>query len=463
MGIQDAVVLTTASRHAIDPSLITGGVSDIQAFVDGQPLRAIHYAILALCCLVLFIDGYNIFVVGKIAPTIAAAYGSASTAMTSVFVLQQIGLAIGAFAAAPLADRFGRKRLLVVCLAMLGMLIALSPLARTLSELAVLRCLAGFFLAGVLPVCIALIAEFSPRMQRARFISIALLGFSAGTASGGIVAAWLVDIWSWKAAFWIGGIVPLALLPLLLSALPESLQYQVNRGSGPEHVLRGIRTIDPTAFIAPGRRLVSGDGSSGIRSASVAAILEQGRLASTLVMWVTTFLSLGSVALLGAWLPTFFHELKGIPVQRFAAFVLWGFAGGLGGTLAAGWLMDRFRSSYTISVFFFGLAGSLLALGFVPFGTPLFAALIIAWYFCQAGGQTLIHTLLSRIYPSKIRGTGMGWAGGTGGVGGIVAPLLGGWALHAQFSLPVFMLMAAAMPLVVAVVHLTMPVQSAKA
>lgn len=452
-----------SSKHAIDPRQVTGGVLDVQAFVDGQPLRVVHYVMLALCCLVLFMDGYNIYVVGKIAPMIAAAYGSASTAMTSVFVLQQIGVAIGAFTAASLADRFGRKRLIVLCLAMFGLLILLSPLARTLAEFAAIRCLTGFLLAGVLPVCIALVAEFSPRLQRARFISIALLGFSAGAASGGIAAAWLIDIWTWKAAFWIGGAVPLALLPALVVALPESLQYQVNRGIRPERLLSGLRRIDPTAAMAPGMRLVSGDGSSGVRSAPVAAILEKSRLATTLVMWTSTFLSVGSIALLGAWLPTFFHELQGIPVQRFAAFVLLGFAGGLSGTLTAGWLMDRFKSSHIIAAFFLGLTGSLLALGFVPFGTPLFAALIIVWYFCQSAGQTLLHTLLSRIYPSKIRGTGMGWAGGLGGVGGILAPLLGGWALHAQFSLPLFMMVAAAMPLGVALIHLARPVESAKA
>ncbi|MEO8307398.1 MAG: MFS transporter [Pseudomonadota bacterium] len=435
----------------------SGGVLDIQAFVDGQPVRAMHYVILALCCLVLCIDGYNMFVVGKIAPAIAAAYGSASIAMTSVFVVQQVGLAIGAFAAAPLADRFGRSRLIILCLAMFGLLILLSPLARTLDEFAALRCFSGFFLGGVLPICVALVAEFSPRLKRSRFISIALLGFSIGAASGGIVAAWLIDIWTWKAAFWIGGAAPLALLPALIFALPESLQYQVNRGIGSERLLSSMRRIDPDAAIPPGIRLVSGDGSRGVRSAPLAAILEKGRIATTMVMWVTTFLSIGSIGLLGAWLPTFFQDLQGIPVQRFAAFALLGFAGGVCGTLTAGWLIDRFKSRYIISAVFFGLAASLLALGYVPFGTLQFAALIILWYFCQSGGQTMIHTLLSRIYPSRIRGTGMGWAGGMGKVGGIVAPLIGGFALDAQFSLPVFMMVAAAMPLGVALVQLAMP------
>ena len=431
--------------------------------MDGQPLRLVHCVILALCWLVLFADGYNIFVVGKIAPTIAAAYGAESTAMTAVFLLQQIGLAAGAFAATPLADRFGRKRLIVLCMAMFGLLNLLSPFARTLDEFAALRCLCGFFLAGMLPISVALVAEFSPRLQRGRFVSIALLGFSAGAAAGGVVAAWLIDIWTWKAAFWIGGAVPLALLPVLLTVLPESLQYQVNRGIGVERLLGRMRSIDPTAAIPAGVRLTSGDGSSGVRSAPVAAILDRSRLATTLAMWTTTFLSMGSIALLGAWLPTFFLELQEVPVQRFAAFVLLGFFGGLSGTLTAGWLMDRFRSRYTICAVFCGLSGSLLALGFVPFGTPLFAAFVIAWYFFQSAGQTLIHTLLSRIYPSRIRGTGMGWANGLGRVGGIVAPLLGGWALQARFSLPVIMMMAAAMPLIVALIHLARPQEPASA
>ena len=196
---------------------------DVQAFVDGQPVRAVHYRILVLCGLALFIDGFDVFVVGKVAPAIAASYGASSSAMTGVFLLQQVGLALGAFAASPLADRFGRQRMIVVCTAIFGLVALASPFARSLGELAILRGIAGFFLSGVLPMAVALVAESAPRVRRGLFISLVLAGYSTGSAAGGVVAAWLLDSWGWQAAFWIGGGIPLALLPLLQWALPESL------------------------------------------------------------------------------------------------------------------------------------------------------------------------------------------------------------------------------------------------
>ena len=423
---------------------------DVQAFVDGQPVRAIHYRILILCALALFIDGFDVFVVGKVAPAIAAGYGATSSAMTRVFLLQQIGLAVGAFAASPLADRFGRQRMIVYCTGIYGLVSLVSPFARTLDELAALRGISGFFLSGVLPMAVALVAESAPRARRGLFISVVLAGYSAGSAAGGVVAAWCIDLWGWQSAFWIGGAIPLLLLPLLHWLLPESLQYLTNHVARPERVLAGLQRIQAGLVLPAGTRFVCGDGSEPSRKTSIAAILGSGRRITTLFMWAATFLSMGSIAMMAAWLPTFFHDMLGVPIQRFAVFAMVGFVGGLCGTLTAGWMMDRFGARRVIPAIYLCLALAVCALGFVRFGTPLFLALIIGWNFCQSGGQALLNTLLTRIYPASMRSTGMGWAGGMGRTGGVVAPLFGGLALGSHFSLLTTMGWAALLPLGVA-------------
>jgi MFS family permease len=138
---------------------------------------------------------------------------------------------------------------------------------------------------------------------------------------------------------------------------------------------------------------------------------------------------MGSIAMMAAWLPTFYHDMQGVPIRRFAVFAMVGFVGGLCGTLTAGWMMDRLGARRLIPAIYLCLALAVCALGFVRFGTPLFLALIIGWNFCQSGGQALLNTLLTRIYPARMRSTGMGWAGGIGRTGGgLVAPLFGGLA-----------------------------------
>ena len=433
---------------------------DVQAFVDGQTLRAVHYRVLALCALTLFVDGFDVFVVGKVAPAIAAGYGAPAAAMTTVFLLQQIGLALGAFAASPLADRFGRQRMIVCCALAFGAFSIVSPFARTLRELAVLRGLSGFFLSGMLPMVVALIAETIPRSRRGSFIAFSMAGYSAGSAAGGAVAAWFIDLWGWQSTFWIGGGLPLAIAPLLIWFLPESLPYLTLRVRRSAQILAGLRRLNPAVEVPADVRFVTGDEASSRPVPRLEALLGTGRRRVTLLMWGSTCLSMGSIALLGAWLPTFFQEMRGIPIQRFAVFAMIGFSGGLAGTLSSGWLMDRFRAQRLVPAVYVGLAACLACMGLAPFGTLTFLAVLIGYNFCQSAGQGMLNMLLARIYPASIRSTGIGWAGGMGRTGGIFAPLIGGLALGSQLSFTTTMSLIAALPVAVAALLWRLPISS---
>jgi AAHS family 4-hydroxybenzoate transporter-like MFS transporter len=166
---------------------------------------------------------------------------------------------------------------------------------------------------------------------------------------------------------------------------------------------------------------------------------------------------MGSNALLGAWLPSFFNQMAGVPISKFAVVIMIGFSGGLVGTLSAGVLMDRFAPTRLIPVTYLGLAIALFTLGNVPFGTLHFTLLIMFYSFCQSGGQAMLNTLQANSYPAQIRGTGIGWAGGMGRVGGILAPLLGGFMLAQHLQLSSTMLLAAMLPLGTALLLLGLP------
>ncbi|MEP7351499.1 MAG: MFS transporter, partial [Sphingorhabdus sp.] len=195
---------------------------DIQAFVDEQKLRPIHATVLALCFLVMFIDGFDIFMVGKIAPAVAQDFGVTPAHMTLVFLLQQIGLALGAFLVSPLGDLFGRKRMLVITFALFGVLTIATAFSPSILIMAILRGVTGLFLASVLPMAVALISEFTPKQRRATFIAVGMTGYSLGNVAGAL-AALLVPDFGWQSGFWLGGLMPLLLLPFLLFCLPESL------------------------------------------------------------------------------------------------------------------------------------------------------------------------------------------------------------------------------------------------
>jgi len=435
---------------------------DVEAFIDRQRIGRTQLSVLLVCGLVCFIDGFDIFMIGKIAPAIAAGFGQPAEAMTFVFVCQQIGLAAGAFLVSPLADRFGRRRMLMWSCAAFGSITLVSAFAQSLDQLAILRGIAGLFMAAGLPMALALIAEMTPAGRRSTFIALSLAGYSTGSAASGAVAAWLIDVYGWQSGFWIGGIVPLLCVPLLLFFVPESLKFRAERDPKDPRVARTLRRMDPQLMLTGDEVFVLGDGSTAPRKAKLTDIFTEGRGWMTAVLWAACMLSMTNIALMGSWLPTFFQEMAGIPIQEFAISAMIAYLGGVAGTLSIGWLMDRFSATRMIPLYYLGLTAALLGMAWVPFGAPVFIAILIFWNFVQTGGQAGLNTLITQVYPPRMRSTALGWAGGAGRVGGVLAPLYGGLAIAQHYSLQLTLGLAALLPFTVAVLISFLGVATAK-
>ncbi|MBT2187400.1 MFS transporter [Sphingobium nicotianae] len=423
---------------------------DIEAFIDRTRIGSTQGVALLVCILICFIDGFDIFMIGKIAPAIAQDFGTTAKAMTPVFVYQQIGLAVGAFTMSPLADRFGRRFMLIFSCLVFGTITLVSAHAASLQQLAIMRGVAGVFMAAGLPMAMALISELTPIRRRSMLVAVALAGFSTGSAASGIVAAWLLDAYGWQSGFWIGGGVPLLCVPLLVLFVPESLKFRAERNPSDVGIARTVRRLDPAATLNGDELFVLGTGDTKGRKAKLTDIFSEGRLAMTTLIWAACTLSMTNTALLSAWLPSFFQEMAGIPIQQFAVTAMIGYLGGVGGTLVIGWMMDRMRPALLLSGFYVVLAACLNMLAWVPFHSAGFLPLVIAWSFFQTGGQAGLNTLITQVYPPRMRSTALGWAGGAGRIGGVVAPIAGGFALAQHFSLQLTLALAAALPLGVA-------------
>lgn len=424
---------------------------DIEAFIDRQRIGRTQITVLLVCGLVCFIDGFDIFMVGKVAPAIADDFGEPPEAMAFLFVCQQIGLAAGAFLVSPLADRYGRRRMLILSCACFGVITLLSIYAQNLTQLALLRGVAGLFMAAGLPMALALISEMTPQRRRSTFIALSLVGYSSGSAASGAVAAWLIDLYGWESGFLIGGIVPLICIPLLIFFVPESLKFRAERNPRDPSIATTIRRMDPATQITAEGSFVLGSGSGKGKKAKLTDIFTEGRGWMTALIWAACMLSMTNIALLASFLPTFFQEMAGIPIQRFAISAMIAYLGGVGGMLTIGYLMDRFSASRIIPLYYLALAGALIAMAWVPFEATLFIAVLIFWNFVQTGGQGGLNTLITQVYPPRMRSTALGWAGGAGRIGGVIAPVYGGFAIAQNFSLQLTLGLAAILPLSVAV------------
>jgi len=203
----------------------TSTVIDVPEYIDRQPVGAFQIRLLLICAAVLFIDGFDTQAIGYVAPAVAQEWKLPRGALGPVFSAGLFGLMIGALVFGTLADRIGRKRIIVLSTAAFGVGTLLTILVQDAAWLMALRFLTGLGLGGAMPNAVALTSEFSPHRRRATMVMAMFAGFSIGAALGGLLAAALIPAFGWRSVFLVGGLAPLLLVPVLLYALPESIRY----------------------------------------------------------------------------------------------------------------------------------------------------------------------------------------------------------------------------------------------
>lgn len=430
---------------------------DVAAFIDERPIGGREILTLIVVCIALFLDGFDMYFVGKIVPAIAAGLGGESVDMQPVLTYAQVGMLIGAIIMPPLADRIGRKPVLALCLLVFGSLSLWAAFATSFHMLAWLRGISGIFFSAMLPVSLALLSEATPRRRRALFMSIALVCFSGGNLASGAMTAWFLPQIGWEGFFIAGGVVPLAGI-LLLLLVPESVAFRVNRDAKDPEIPRVLRQMDRNLVLKGDEQFQMGD-QAAVEKAGPLAMFGKRFRVQTALLWCICFFSLGNIALLSSWLAAFMFELADMPIETFALYMIYGYFGGAAGTLVMGWLMDRMNPYWIIAAYFVLDAFAIAAIGYVPAGAAvIMVTALIVWNFCQVGGQTGINNLATLGYPPEMRSSGIGWAGAVGRFGGIVFTWLGGLALVYAFDLQTIMLIAAIPALVIAVLMVALGV-----
>lgn len=414
-------------------------IVDVSALIDGAPIGGFQYRTLALCMAVLFFDGYDTQAVGYAAPALAPALHIDRPSMAWVFAISLVGLMLGACIFGPLADRFGRKKLVIATTALFGIFSIATATCTSFDGLLVMRFLTGCGLGGAMPNAVSLSVDYFPRKLRATTVSIVFVGFSIGAAVGGYLAAAMLARFGWTSIFYVGGILPLLLLPLLIVWLPESIRLLLLHGERSQDIARNLAQIYPgRSFAGEVTFIASEENAPGI---PVKHLFTRGRAPGTSLIWVVFFLSLLVTFLLASWMPTVFHA-AGISLERAVAATATLQLGAIVGTLGVGRLMDRFNP-YTVLTTAFILAGISIALmSLISAVMPLIgilALIFVAGALQGAGGTQGANALAGSYYPTYIRSTGLGWALGIGRVGAIIGTLLGGllvslhWGLEGVF------------------------------
>src|SRR5579863_2404408 len=311
---------------------------DVPRLVDGQKISALQIRVLALCACIVALDGFDAQAIGYVAPTLSKAWGLSRGALGPALGAGLFGLMIGALVFGPVADWVGRKRVIIGCALFFGIFSLATVTASSLSELIVFRFLTGLGLGGAMPNTIALTSEYSPRRSRATMVMVMFAGFSFGAAMGGVIAHQLVPSYGWESVFWVGGIVPIVVGPLLYFVLPESLQLLVIQKRDPAQIRKILLQINPTLDLPANATFGAPDEQGqGFR---LAELYREGRAKATALLWVMFFMNLLDIYFLAAWLPTVINSV-GIPVGQAVIVSAVLQVGGILGTFFLGWLIDR--------------------------------------------------------------------------------------------------------------------------
>jgi AAHS family 4-hydroxybenzoate transporter-like MFS transporter len=405
-------------------------IVDVAQFIDQQPVGGFQIKLLLTCAAVLFLDGFDTQAIGYVAPALAREWGLTKGALGPVFSAGLFGLMIGALIFGPLADRIGRKKIIIFSTLAFGIGTFATAFINDVNTLLAIRFLTGLGLGGAMPNAVAMTSEFSPHRRRATMVMIMFCGFSVGAALGGLLAAALIPQFGWRSVFVAGGLAPLLLVPILALRLPESVRFLALTGRAHARVAQLLGLINPKAAFAPATRFVVHE--PGLAGIPVLHLFRDGRAPVTLLLWVVFFMSLLDLYFLSNWLPTVLNDL-GASVSASAVIGSMLQVGGVVGTFALGSVIDRF-SFRALALVYFAAVFAVGAIGQLGHSVVLVTLAIFAAGFCIVGGQIAANALAATYYPTSVRATGVGWALGIGRVGSIVGPLVGGALLTAKWS-----------------------------
>jgi len=332
----------------------------VNKIIDQARFTSFHWSILLWCLLIVIFDGYDLVIYGVVLPVLMKEWSLTSVQAGMLASTAVCGMMIGGILFGALADRMGRKNVIIICVTFFSGFTFLGAFASSPLEFGILRFLAGLGIGGVMPNLVALTSEYAPKRIRSTLVGTMFSGYAIGGILSALLGSYLVESRGWEIMFLIAGI-PLLLLPILWKFLPESLTFLVKSGKT-EQAYRIIKKIAPEQLITPQTRLYLEEDNIETGS-SVKALFQQGRALSTLMFWICFSMCLLMVYALSNWLPILMLA-AGYSLGKSILFLLALNVGAIIGAIGGGILSDRFHLKPVILTMIIAGVFALFGLGY---------------------------------------------------------------------------------------------------
>lgn len=397
--------------------------------IDGQPMTLMQYTTVAVCFLMNILDGMDVLVISYCAPAIAKSWNVSPEALGAVFSAGLAGMTLGAMLLAPIADKIGRKRMILLSGLLMGVSIFATAYAPNVTLLIVLRFASGIGIGSMLASTTALTSEYTPNKSRDFWVSFVISGYPVGAVLAGFIAAQVIPESGWQTMFKIAGIASLITIPLIMWFMVESVSFYLK--TQPINALEKANMIllklnQPTLKKLPLKEKKSA-------AIPIRQLLSSEYRTSTLQLWFALFFAFGCLYFLLSWIPKL-AESAGLS-EELAIYAGTVFnIGAWFGIITQGYFSTRFGLKKTIAVFFFASALLMILFQYV-LGTSILLVVFGFLGFGVQGGFVGLYAVAARMYPTAFKTSGVGWAIGAGRLGGVIGPAFGGILIGYGFSL----------------------------
>ena len=408
-------------RRAVGPDAESRAASSqigLADLIDHRPMSRVQVLVALLCAAILFVDGYDIQVMALAVPSLAAGWSVPASNFGLALSAVVIGISLGSGLLGPLGDRLGRRTMLIITMAAIGVVTCLTAVASTPGQFVVWRLLTGVALGAGIPSCAALTSEYAPVAQRSLVMGLMNIATPIGAFSAGFIAPPVLEAFGWRGAFVFGGLAPL-ILALLALGIPESLKFLLARRPGDPRIAQILHRVAPDIEPATVRLHTTAAPPRG----SILGLVRPPYLARTLLLWGMLILNMFNLYVLVSWLATLLALSGWGPAAALRGAVLIQ-GGGIAGGLLMSRLMDQGATKAAMVGGFCLSAVSLVLFSVIPSGIAWVVLLLLTGA-GVSGAQLCLNALSAAYYPPAIKATGVAWALVIGGLGAIAGPLAG--------------------------------------